>query len=103
MNDMCIITTIGQLNFFRWFISKKVYEYVLTNHDLIEADMNKKNKNEKSKIKIIKEPKIKKNFKPNISSISSTMSSHRNYRSSPNKLAFCNSKTDKIIVSFTFN
>ena len=66
MEESCVITTIGQLNFFRWFISKKVYDYVLTNHDLIEGDMNKKNKNEKTKSKLMKEPKIRKTFKQSI-------------------------------------
>jgi hypothetical protein len=26
MNNTCIITTIGQLNFFKWFISKKIFD-----------------------------------------------------------------------------
>ena len=29
MNDTCIITTIGQLNFFKWFISKNVFDFSL--------------------------------------------------------------------------
>ena len=57
-DDTCIITTIGQLNFFKWFISKKIYEYIYINHDIIENDMNKNNKINKSKIK--KERKKKK-------------------------------------------
>ena len=31
MKDTCIITTIGQLNFFKWFISKKIFDYVFDN------------------------------------------------------------------------
>ena len=104
MNDSCVITTIGQLNFFRWFISKKVYEYVLINHDLIEGDMNKKNKNEKTKYKTSKDPKYRKAIKPAITSISSnSILSSSNYRSLTNTLTFGDSKSDKIIVSFTFN
>jgi hypothetical protein len=53
IGDTCIITTIGQLNFFKWFISKKIYDYVKHNHITIENDMNKKNKNDKKKIKNI--------------------------------------------------
>jgi hypothetical protein len=53
INDKCIITTIGQLNFFKWFISKKVYNFILLNKDKIEKDMNSKNKIKK--IKKIKE------------------------------------------------
>jgi hypothetical protein len=59
LGDICIITTIGQLNFFKWFISKKIYDYVIINYVIIENDMNKKNKNDK-KIKNI-QVKIKKN------------------------------------------
>jgi hypothetical protein len=34
------VTTVGQLNFFRWFIEKNIYDYVLENHAAIEKDMN---------------------------------------------------------------
>jgi len=103
IGDSCVITTIGQLNFFKWFISKKVYEYVLNNHDLIENDMNKKNKNEKNKNKI-KESKIRKSIKSTLVNISSnSISLSNNYRPISNNLTFGNDKTDKIIVSFTFN
>jgi hypothetical protein len=44
MNDVCIITTIGQLNFFRWFISKKVYNFLIDIKNNIYNEMNKKNK-----------------------------------------------------------
>jgi len=59
MNDTCIITTIGQLNFFKWFISKKIYDYVLDNKEEIFNDMNKKYKSEKKFIKISKQVKNK--------------------------------------------
>jgi hypothetical protein len=35
------VTTVGQLNFFRWFLEKNILEYVLEHRDAIEADMNK--------------------------------------------------------------
>jgi hypothetical protein len=56
INNTFIITTIGQLNFFMWFISKNIIDYVIKNKEIIEIDMNKTKKN-----KII--PKIKKFFK----------------------------------------
>ncbi len=60
MKNTCIITTIGQLNFFRWFISKKIFEYLMTKKDEVFDDMNKKNKVEKKNInKISKQIKIK--------------------------------------------
>lgn len=34
------VTTVGQLNFFRWFIEKGILEYVIENHSVIEKDMN---------------------------------------------------------------
>jgi len=63
MNELCIITTIGQLNFFRWFISKNLLEYILINKTLIEMDMNHKNKIDKKHNKMTKDI-IKKKYKP---------------------------------------
>lgn len=34
------VTTVGQLNFFRWFIEREILEYVLENREAIEKDMN---------------------------------------------------------------
>ena len=60
MKDTCIITTIGQLNFFKWFISKKIYDYVFINKEEIFDDMNKKNKIDKKIVnKITKQVKLK--------------------------------------------
>ena len=35
------VTTVGQLNFFRWFIEKNILEYVMEHHATIETDMNR--------------------------------------------------------------
>ena len=35
-----IITTVGQLNFFRWSIENKILDYILENFEIIENDMN---------------------------------------------------------------
>jgi PAS domain-containing protein len=35
-----IITTVGQLNFFRWAIENHIIEYIIENYDIIESDMN---------------------------------------------------------------
>ena len=37
--DNCIITTIGQLNFYRWFFSKKIYEYCIENFKNIQSEL----------------------------------------------------------------
>lgn len=34
------VTTVGQLNFFRWFIEKEILEFVTENREEIEKDMN---------------------------------------------------------------
>lgn len=34
------VTTVGQLNFFRWFIEKNILEHVMENRETIEKDMN---------------------------------------------------------------
>ena len=64
-ND-CQITTIGQLNFFKWFISKNILEYIIKNLQKIESDLNNSknsvSKNsKKKKIKRIKKQNIKYN------------------------------------------
>jgi len=41
IQDTVIITTIGQLNFFNWFISKNILDFIIKNKSLIENDMNK--------------------------------------------------------------
>lgn len=38
--DNEIITTVGQLNFFRWAIENKILDYIERNYDYIEKDMN---------------------------------------------------------------
>jgi hypothetical protein len=61
-NDKYFITTIGQLNFFKWIISNKIMDYVTMFFDDIENDMKKndmKNNN-------VKKNNIKKNIKKNI-------------------------------------
>lgn len=44
-----IETTIGQLNFFKWAIENKVIDYIETNYDTIEKDMNTRNSTAKRK------------------------------------------------------
>ena len=99
LNDICIITTIGQLNFFKCFIYKNIYEYIKNNHVLIENDMNKKKKIEKIIKK--KEIKSKKIIKNSFLSIPNTSSNYISINS--NEMFFSEVKKDKIIVSFSFN
>jgi hypothetical protein len=39
INNNYIITTIGQLNFFKWFIYNNIHNYVINNYLIIEKDM----------------------------------------------------------------
>jgi hypothetical protein len=48
-NETCIETTLGQLNFFKWAIENKVIDYIETNYDDIEKDMNSRNSTSKRK------------------------------------------------------
>ena len=50
-DDDCLITTIGQLNFFRWFTSKNIIEYVIDHLEEIEIDLNNSKSNIKKKQK----------------------------------------------------
>ncbi len=58
IQETVIITTIGQLNFFNWFISKNILDFIIKNKSLIENDMNK-NKN----ITTVNDNKVKKQTK----------------------------------------
>jgi len=40
-SDNCVLTTICQLNFFKWFIEKKIYTYVLDKYIVIKKNMKK--------------------------------------------------------------
>lgn len=42
-----IVTSVAQLNFFRWFIGKGVLDYVLENFDNLSLEMNKYNQERK--------------------------------------------------------
>ena len=48
-DNKCIETTIGQLNFFMWAIENKVIDYIETNYETIEKDMNSRNSTSKRK------------------------------------------------------
>ncbi len=40
VSDKELVTTVGQLNFFRWILENKIFEYAITNIRLIDSDMN---------------------------------------------------------------
>jgi len=49
VDDKCIETTIGQLNFFKWALENRVVDYIETNYDVIEKDMNTRNSTSRRK------------------------------------------------------
>ena len=51
--DKNIETTIGQLNFFKWALENKVTDFINSNYDVIEKDMNSRNSTSKRKEPII--------------------------------------------------
>tara|TARA_Y100000591_G_C21816709_1_gene691161 strand:- start:1157 stop:1861 length:705 start_codon:yes stop_codon:yes gene_type:complete len=61
-----IVTTIGQLNFFKWAIENNVLDYIEKHIDIIESDMNKNIKRDEDKVKKSKKKEIKKNYNSNI-------------------------------------
>lgn len=44
-----VVTTIGQLNFFKWVIENEILTYILENYKSIEEDMNTRNSTVKPK------------------------------------------------------
>ena len=48
-DDKCIETTIGQLNFFKWALENQVVDFIESNYDTIEKDMNNRNSTSKRK------------------------------------------------------
>ena len=48
-NGNLILTTIGQLNFFKWALDYKIIDYIRENIDDIEKDMNSRNSTAKRK------------------------------------------------------
>ena len=43
-NNNCLLTTIGQLNFFKWFITNNISYYTKKNLEKLEFEMNKNKK-----------------------------------------------------------
>jgi len=48
-DTMCVQTTLGQLNFFKWTIENNILEYIENNYSIIENDMNLRNSSAKVK------------------------------------------------------
>ena len=49
-DEDCVITTISQLNFFRWYLEKNIHEYIIDNIIILEKALTS-NKKSKTNIK----------------------------------------------------
>uniref|UniRef100_A0A6C0H7N9 Uncharacterized protein n=1 Tax=viral metagenome TaxID=1070528 RepID=A0A6C0H7N9_9ZZZZ len=85
-NNQSIITTIGQMNFFKWFIENDIYDYLIDNYELIYYEMMEYNKNDRIKKKDIIKIKNK----------------HYKYNMINNNHKHNYDKLHPIIVSFSF-
>ena len=68
--DKYIITTVGQLNFFKWAIENKILDYIKDHLTIIDNDMNTNIKREEDKIKKSKKIPITNSGKINLNEIS---------------------------------
>ena len=74
-DDILVLTTIGQLNFFKWALENNVIEYIENNYKDIDLDMNLRNSYAKKKL-----------YNSSISSNSSTSSNSSNSSNSYNNI-----------------
>ena len=66
INDDCIITTVGQLNFYKWFFTKEIYKYCSDNYDNIQSSLLVEKKTRKKKPKVVKQTKPQYSYQSNI-------------------------------------
>jgi hypothetical protein len=83
-NNDCVITTIGQLNFYRWFFTKKIFDYCLNNYTVIQNELLL-NKNVKKRCKSFNKKRV------------TSLKKQINYI----KIE-CSNDNDDIVVSFDF-
>lgn len=66
INDDCIITTVGQLNFYKWFFSKEIYDYCFNNYNTIQTSLLNIKKTSTRKPKTVKVVKPQYSYQSNI-------------------------------------
>lgn len=59
-HSVSIVTTIGQMNFFKWAIDNGVLKYICDNFEILEKEMKSYSKNENEKRKLKKNSNINK-------------------------------------------
>jgi hypothetical protein len=89
-NDNFMETTLGQLNFFKWAIENKIIDYIRTNYEDIENDMNHRNSSSKRKDDSIE----------NVSDIDNNKTRKKRQELSVSACKCIKKETVKIIVKF---
>ena len=51
-----IVTTLGQMNFFRWAIENQILKYIYDHYDFLEQEMKRDNKNNLSRKTLLASP-----------------------------------------------
>ena len=100
--NKCFVTTVGQLNFFRWIITNRILDYITENLKDIETDMNVCYKSQYTQNKGKKNSKSKNSVDSNSSYSNSGGSKSRRKRQELSISASKSlSKTNvKVVVSF---
>ena len=86
--DKILITTVGQLNFFRWALENNIIDYIEANIEVIENDMNKN----------IRKNYSKKKKKPGVAS--KKLSRKKRHELSASATKFVNKHTHAITLDF---
>lgn len=66
INNKCIITTIGQLNFYKWFFSKQIYDYCNKNYNKIQLSLLSIKKTPRKAKNIVIKEEVKYEYASNI-------------------------------------
>lgn len=94
-------TTIGQLNFFKWAIENKIIDFIETNYEAIENDMNSRNSTSKRRSPTDTESTASSNNStPDNMSVDNTKTRKKREELSVSACKCIKKETVKIIVKF---
>ena len=94
-------TTIGQLNFFKWAIENKIIDYIETNYEAIENDMNSRNSTSKRRSPTVTESTASSNNStPDNVSVDNTKTRKKREELSVSACKCIKKETVKIVVKF---
>ena len=96
-------TTIGQLNFFKWAIENKIIDYIETNYEAIENDMNSRNSTSKRRSPTDTESTASSNNStPDNTSVDNTKTRKKREELSVSACKCIKKETVKIVVKFNW-